>query len=513
MGYALIDSKYPGEWVIQDQALYKGTTRINGNNDLVDEIGRLTGGTVTIFQQDTRVATNVKKVDGQRAIGTKVSEKVATAVLQKGQPYYGEANVNGHIYQAAYQPLKNSNGEIIGIWYVGASQEFIDKAISTTMLQYTIIVSISIVLSVCLSVWFARRIRKRLCIITEAMEQAGKGDFTAIINDRSKDEIGELILSYRCMTENIRALIQKVADVSTYVAHASLDLSKAAEQSGASSNQVAVSVSDIADGVTQQADRTHHIYEKVEDAKHTIEEARQQAERTLANAIESNRLSKSGHAAIMEAISHFDVVTEVMSTAAESIQKLDKHSGEIGEISTVITEIADQTNLLALNAAIEAARAGEQGRGFAVVADEVRKLAEESGKAAEKIVQLIQDIQCETATSVQTMKQNLHAMDKQVQIIEKGGHALKNIVKNAEETEGDAVKIKEELVHLASTMHELYREVQSISHVTKTFAATSEEVAAAAEEQLATVEEIFSSSTELSNQAGILKQEIAKFKL
>lgn len=121
MGMALMDAMYPGEWRVEEDKLYKGETLINNNHQLVDKIGQLTNGdTVTIFLGNTRVATNVILEDGKRAIGTQVSDEVARKVLDENQIYLGQADVVGNTYQTAYMPIHDSDGEVIGIWYVGA---------------------------------------------------------------------------------------------------------------------------------------------------------------------------------------------------------------------------------------------------------------------------------------------------------------------------------------------------------------------------------------------------------
>ena len=129
MGRALINAKFPGEWSIRDEKLHKGETAFNQNFSVVDAIGELTGDTVTIFQGDTRITTNVKKPDGNRAIGTQVAENVKEATLKKGETYLGKALVVNVWNQTAYEPIKNVKGEIIGMFYVGVPNTYYDKVV------------------------------------------------------------------------------------------------------------------------------------------------------------------------------------------------------------------------------------------------------------------------------------------------------------------------------------------------------------------------------------------------
>ncbi|WP_353050044.1 cache domain-containing protein [Bacillus sp. ISL-39] len=130
-----IRNKFPGDWEIKNGELYRGETKFNENFELVDTIGEDTGDTVTIFQGDTRIATNVL-VNGNRNIGTKVSPEVAEVVLKQGKNYYGAAEVAGNMYQTAYMPLKSKSGKTVGIFYVGAPQSIIDEILSNFMVKF-----------------------------------------------------------------------------------------------------------------------------------------------------------------------------------------------------------------------------------------------------------------------------------------------------------------------------------------------------------------------------------------
>ncbi|MBE3571046.1 MAG: cache domain-containing protein, partial [Bacillales bacterium] len=146
LSYHYIDSKYKGDWAIKNGKLYKGSTLMNDNEKIVDQIGNDTNDTITIFQGNTRIATNVWN-QGQRIIGTKVSPVVEKTVLKEGRNYYGEANVAGKMHQTAYMPLRDKNGKIIGILYVGADQSVIDRTIHSFLVVFSIVLITAILLS------------------------------------------------------------------------------------------------------------------------------------------------------------------------------------------------------------------------------------------------------------------------------------------------------------------------------------------------------------------------------
>ncbi|WP_419095556.1 methyl-accepting chemotaxis protein [Alkalihalobacterium alkalicellulosilyticum] len=232
---------------------------------------------------------------------------------------------------------------------------------------------------------------------------------------------------------------------------------------------------------------------------------------TVTNAETSTLVAKKGEQAIIEAIQQTEEMKKTVQSASQSVATLGKQSQEIGSIITIITNIAEQTNLLALNAAIEAARAGEHGKGFAVVADEVRKLAEQSSHSSKQITDLISNIQEETTMSVQLMDENLVAVERQVTLIGKGGESLKSIVKQAEETELDAKATTEIFERLRANTIKVLEATQEVSSIIEETAASAQEVAAGAEEQAATVEEITASTTELVKMAEKLNDEVKKF--
>lgn len=157
LGYRYLDTKIPGEWSIKDGKLYKGSVIMNENYEIVDEIGKLTGGnTVTIFQYNIRVATNVRTPDGERAINTLVSDKVAEVVLNKQERFIGRANVLGNWNQTGYDPIFNSEGEVIGIWYTGVPEDpYIDLSIAATI-QTVSIAAISVIIVIFLGYVFMK---------------------------------------------------------------------------------------------------------------------------------------------------------------------------------------------------------------------------------------------------------------------------------------------------------------------------------------------------------------------
>jgi len=207
----LIDLKHPGEWSFENGNLYKGKSKISNNLKLVDYLAKITGDTVTIFLGDTRVATTVRKPNGERAIGTTVSDKVATTVLKNGQTYLGEANVVGEKHLTAYKPINDENGKIIGILYVGISKSLSNKMIRDSLITIIVVGSV-LTLIVGFGAWFftQRMIVGPLQRITKGTQViAAKGLFRKV-EIESDNEIGELATAFNQMVDGLQEFTKEI---------------------------------------------------------------------------------------------------------------------------------------------------------------------------------------------------------------------------------------------------------------------------------------------------------------
>lgn len=514
--YSLIDIKYPGDWKAADGQLYKGETLINNNYEIVDSVGKLTNGdTATIFLGDTRVTTNVL-VDGERAIGTKVSEAVADAVLKKGDVYLGQANVVGHTYQSAYMPLKDAQGTIIGIYYVGApdASERIQQIQRDTTLQIVFEAVIVIVLALLLNFITTRPMIRRIQDAVMTLKSVAAGDLThRELQVKSHDETGVLTESVNQMVKDLRGILTHVRDTSMLVAASSEQLTASAEQTSMANEQITVAIQEVAQGSEKQLSSVTDARQLVSEISLGMQQSAHLIQTMSDLTTTANEKASMGTQAVTHSIEQMNHIQHTVGATAKVIQALELKAMEIGQIVEVITQIANQTNLLALNAAIEAARAGEDGKGFTIVADEVRKLAEQSGRSADEVRALIEQIQEEFHKAMHAMNQGTEAVQEGIRQVHHSGGVFQDIATAVAEISSQSQGTAAIIDQVHANSQSMVTTMESVALIAQQSSAHTHQVASSAEEQNSSMEEVASSAESLGSMAEELQQIISRFKL
>jgi methyl-accepting chemotaxis protein len=260
------------------------------------------------------------------------------------------------------------------------------------------------------------------------------------------------------------------------------EVSESVSATASASNQISSSTEEMAAGSQEQTQQTAEVASGVEEMTKTILENTKNASFAADAAKDAGDKARDGGKVVDETIDGMNRISEVVKKSAETVQKLGKSSDQIGEIVQVIDDIADQTNLLALNAAIEAARAGEQGRGFAVVADEVRKLAERTTKATKEIATMIRQIQKDTIEAVQSMEEGTSEVERGKALANKAGDSLKEIVEGAQKVLDIVAQVAAASEEQSTTAEQISRNIEAISTVAQESASGTQQIAHAAED-------------------------------
>jgi methyl-accepting chemotaxis protein len=360
---------------------------------------------------------------------------------------------------------------------------------------------------------FKKRVLVPLRDLGSVMIEAGKGDLTVRSDVHSHDEIQILAEECNNLIASLAGIASDVRRSAESVSAAASELSASSQEINSSTMEISSSVQQIARGAELQSRKVEETSAAVESITSTTTDVAQQIEEASRTSEEAARVALKGEEATTQAIAKIAEVRGAIETLASSVALLGDRSQEIGKIVDLITSIADQTNLLSLNAAIEAARAGESGRGFSVVAEEVRKLAEGSGKAAEQIGELIREVQAETAKAVQYMQIGAKEVVDGSEVVGRTGEALRQITEAVTRTAELADKIASAMEEQTSRTGAVDRAMHDIAAVVEENAASAEETAAAAQEQTACMQEISSSAQELADMARRLEESVQAFQV
>jgi methyl-accepting chemotaxis protein len=302
----------------------------------------------------------------------------------------------------------------------------------------------------------------------KALEQLAEGDLRVRISSEYKGD-----------HQLIKNSINKVA---SSLSEAMADVNDAVAATASASNQISSSTEEMAAGASEQTSQAAEVAGAIEEMTKTILENTRNVVLASDTAKESGSKAVEGGSVVKETIAGMNKISEVVRKSADKVHELGKSSDQIGEIIQVIDDIADQTNLLALNAAIEAARAGEQGRGFAVVADEVRKLAERTTRATKEIADMIKQIQKDTKLAVESMELGTLEVEKGKTLANKAGVSLEEIILGANKVVDIVTQVAAASEQQSTAAEEISRNIEAISNVTQESASGTQQIAHAAED-------------------------------
>lgn len=476
-------------------------------NEVLDGLKKRQGCEFTIFEGDTRAYSTVTK-NGERVVGTQLASDLVDIVLKQGQSYVGEAEILDETYLCSYVPTKGADGQVNGLIFAGIS---IAEAEETTkIINYATVISVAVIIAciIFLTGYLKKRVSGPLGKITQAAERLEKGELGLAdgkqvqIGVRSNDEIGLLGEIFEETIGSLRAYIGEISEVLGAIAKG--DLTQETRQNYAGDflaikksldsilgalnqtmGQFAASASHVSDGADQVSASAQTLAQGATEQASAVTEISTTIADISAGARETSDAAAEAGQFVNQAGAQLGISIENVKELSVSMNRISEESKQISTIIATIENIAFQINILSLNAAVEAARAGAAGRGFAVVAEEISSLASKSDEAAKATKELIE-------SSAATIVEGGKAMNRVTEALDRTGELAGNVTVKMEQVV-DAVEKQTVAMEQVSTG------VEQISAVVQNNSATSQECAAASEE--------------LSSQSGMLMELISSFRL
>ncbi len=500
---------------LQADTLSNYTETINSGNENQTTIAKLVSGIKEKYYEPNGMtgyafildeAGNVIHHPNPDTIGTSLIQHSFVEEMVTKKTGFIEYDWDGGKKVIAFKELPN--GWVLGVGsYLHDIMQPATNIFKTLILITIIVVILTFIIIIPVTYYILRPFNQ----LTSGMNRFKEGDLTVWLPVHSNDEIGQMKIIFNEMTSHFHIITKTIQNSSDKLLQSSEELMASAEENTVVADNIMVNIQDISSSAEAQTKLSDANHSTILSTNETIQQIKEKINETNSYSIESKQQVESGHQSVQQVSTEMYSIPTTIKDTEKIMDNLEHHSQNIAVVTRQIEEISEQTNLLALNAAIEAARAGEHGKGFAVVADEVRRLAEQAKNSSGEIASILHTVTNEISTVSSSVNSSSHAVDRGLNVVHQTAETFTNISKVFTLFTDNFKTILFSIDQIASESETVARHTQGMAQMVRETAASTVQVSASQEEMTSSMEQISSSTQTLTAMAQELRSIVDQF--